>query len=280
MNHPEPLVSTQWLADHLADEKVRILDGSWYLPQFGRDSRAEYQQGHIPGAVFCDLDAMSDPDTRLPHMLPPAQQFAREAGRLGVANDMLVVAYDGSGFNMSAPRIWWMFRAFGHEQVVVLDGGFKKWRAEGRPVERGDFIPKPGTFIPGKSLESVRTLEDMKENLVTRREQVLDARSRGRFAGTDPEPRPGVRSGHIPGSSNLPFQELVGDDGTLLPAERLRARYEGAGIDLSRPVVTTCGSGTTACALLLGLSVLGVKSTALYDGSWSEWGDKIEGLRD
>lgn len=272
MNHPGPLVSTGWLNDHIGDEKVRILDGSWYLPQSGRDPRAEYEQGHIPGAVFCDLDAMSDPDTQLPHMLPSAEQFAREAGRLGVANEMMVVVYDGSGFNMSAPRIWWMFRAFGHEHVAVLDGGLRKWRAEGRPVEPGSVIPTPRTFIPGSSLESVRTLDQVKENLVTRREQVLDARSRGRFAGTDPEPRPGLRGGHIPGSSNLPFQELVADDGTLLPLEPLRARYEAAGIDLSRPVVTTCGSGTSACALLLGLHVLGVKTTALYDGSWSEWG--------
>jgi thiosulfate/3-mercaptopyruvate sulfurtransferase len=205
-------------------------------------------------------------------MLPSAEQFAREAGRLGVANEMMVVVYDGSGFNLSAPRIWFMFRAFGHERVAVLDGGLRKWRAEGRPVEPGSVIPTPRTFIPGSSLESVRTLDQVKENLVTRREQVLDARSRGRFAGTDPEPRPGLRGGHIPGSSNLPFQELVADDGTLLPLERLRARYEAAGIDLSRPVVTTCGSGTSACALLLGLHVLGVKTTALYDGSWSEWG--------
>jgi thiosulfate/3-mercaptopyruvate sulfurtransferase len=272
MSLPQPLVTTQWLAHHLDDATVRILDGSWYLPQSGRNARAEYEQGHVPGAVFCDLDAMSDPDTRLPHMLPSARQFARDAGLLGVANDMVVVVYDDSGVNMSAPRIWWMFRAFGHEQVAVLDGGFRKWRAEGRPVERGNLIPTPRTFVPGCGLETVRTLEQIRENLVTQQEQVLDARSRGRFAGTEPEPRPGVRGGHIPGSANLPFQELVGDDGTLLSPERMRARYEEAGIDLSRPVVTTCGSGTTACALLLGLHVLGVKSAALYDGSWSEWG--------
>jgi thiosulfate/3-mercaptopyruvate sulfurtransferase len=205
-------------------------------------------------------------------MLPSPDLFSRQAGLLGIGNDTLVVVYDGSGLNMTAPRIWWTFRAFGHERVAVLDGGFKKWQAEGRAVESGMVTPVPQTFRAGPSLETVRSLQQMQANLESGREQVLDARSRGRFQGTDPEPRPGLRSGHIPGSENLPYQELMAKDGTLLPPTELRARYAAAGIDLTRPVVTTCGSGVTACALLLGLRVVGADSVALYDGSWSEWG--------
>ena len=272
MNYPMPLVSTEWLANHLADENVRVLDGSWYLPQAGRDARGEYLAGHIPGAVFCDLEKLSDRRTTLPHMLPPAEEFAAEVGRLGVGSHTFVVVYDGSGLNMSAPRIWWMFRFFGHDRVAVLDGGFEKWHREGRPMETGEVAAVPGLFIPRPGLETVRTIKDIRDNQVTREEQVLDARSRGRFAGTEPEPRPGLRAGHIPGSHNLPFPELIDEDGTMLERDSLRARYEAAGIDLTKPVVTTCGSGTTACALLLGLHVLGAGSTALYDGSWSEWG--------
>jgi thiosulfate/3-mercaptopyruvate sulfurtransferase len=272
MNFPAPLVTTDWLAGHLDDNRVRILDGSWYLPQSGRDARLEYENAHVPGAVFCDLEAISDPDTSLPHMLPPAGLFARQAGALGIGNETFVVVYDGSGFNMTAPRIWWTFRAFGHERVAVLDGGFKKWRREGRPVEAGSRAATPEVFTARASLESVRSLQDMRTNQESGGEQVLDARSPGRFQGIDPEPRPGVRGGHIPGSHNLPYQELVGSDGSLLTPAELRARYEAAGIDLAKPVVTTCGSGVTACALLLGLRTLGVRSLALYDGSWSEWG--------
>jgi thiosulfate/3-mercaptopyruvate sulfurtransferase len=205
-------------------------------------------------------------------MLPPPDVFAREAGLLGVGNDTSVVVYDGSGLNMTAPRIWWTFRAFGHARVAVLDGGRKKWLAEGRALETGALRATPRQFVAQPSLEMVRTIGDMRENQQLRREQVLDARSRGRFSGTDAEPRPGLRAGHIPGSHNLPYQELIAEDGTLLPPAELRARYEAAGIDLEKPVVTTCGSGVTACALLLGLRVLETGSAALYDGSWSEWG--------
>jgi thiosulfate/3-mercaptopyruvate sulfurtransferase len=274
MEFPTPLVTTEWLAAHLSHPNVRILDGSWYLPQSERDARSEYERGHIPGAVFCDLEAISDPDTPLPHMLPSPEFFARQAGLLGIGDDTFVVVYDGSGLNMTAPRIWWMFRAFGHQGVAVLDGGFKKWRAEGRAVEAGMVAPVPRDFHARPSLEVVRSMEEMRANLNSGREQVLDARSRGRFQGRDPEPRPGLRSGNIPGSYNLPYQELVAKDGTLLSPAELRARYAAAGIDLARPVVTSCGSGVTACALLLGLRVLGSNSVALYDGSWSEWGSR------
>lgn len=272
MDFPTPLVTTEWLARYLSQENVRVLDGSWYLPQSGRNTRLEYEHAHIPGAVFCDLEAISDADASLPHMLPSPGQFAREAGLLGIGNDSFVVVYDSSGLSMTAPRIWWMFRAFGHERVAVLDGGLKKWREEGRATEAGIVTPAPGEFTARPSLETVRSIQDMKTNQESGREQVLDARSRGRFQGTDPEPRPGLRAGHIPGSHNLPYQELTANDGSLLPPAELRARYEAAGIDLAKPVVTTCGSGVTACALLLGLRILGARSVALYDGSWSEWG--------
>ena len=271
MNFPTPLVTTDWLAAHLSHEDVRVLDGSWYLLQSGRNPRLEYVRGHIPGAVFCDLEAISDPAASLPHMLPSPGQFARQAGLLGVANDTFVVIYDSVGL-MTAPRIWWTFRAFGHERVAVLDGGLRKWQAEGRAIDAGTVTPEPREFTAKSSLETVRSLQDMKTNQESGREQVLDARSRGRYQGIDPEPRPGLRAGHIPGSHNLPYQELTGNDGSLLPPAELRARYEAAGIDLAKPVVTTCGSGVTACALLLGLRVLGARSVALYDGSWSEWG--------
>lgn len=269
---PTPLVSTDWLAQHLGDAELRVLDASWYLPSAGRDARAEHTAAHIPGAAYCDLDDISDPDSPLPHMLPPAEQFARVVGSLGVGKDSCVVVYDGSGVNMSAPRIWWMFRAFGHDSVAILDGGLGKWRSEGRPLETGPVTPAPRSFSAGFHPELFRNYGQMKENLRSAREQVLDARSVGRFHGTEPEPRPGLRSGHIPGSKNLPYTQLVGPDGTILPADALRSAFDQAGIDLARPVVTTCGSGVTACALLLGLHLAGAASTALYDGSWSEWG--------
>lgn len=272
MTYPVPLASTEWLSRHLEDDRVRVLDASWYLPSARRDPAAEHAAGHIPGAIFCDLDAISDQQTPLPHMLPSAEQFARHAGLLGVGDDTFVVVYDASGFNMSAARVWWMFRAFGHDSVAVLDGGLGKWRSEGRPLEAGVVTASSRTFNPLARPKMVRSIEALRKNLTTVREQVLDARSRGRFAGTEPEPRAGLRGGHIPGSRNLPFTALVRPDGTLLPPAELRARFEEAGIQLDKPVVTTCGSGTTACALLLGLHVLGAGSTALYDGSWTEWG--------
>lgn len=269
---PAPLVSSDWLARHLADERLRVLDGSWYLPSVGRDARAEYAAEHIPGAVYCDLDTISDPDSHLPHMLPTAGQFAREVGALGISNDSRVVVYDTSGANLSAARIWWMFQAFGHDAVAVLDGGLGKWRSEGKPLEAKPVNISPRSFRARFRPELVRGHERMRENLASGREQVLDARSAGRFHGTEPEPRPGLKGGHIPGSRNLPFGQLVGPDGTLLPRERLRSVFSDAGIDLARPIITTCGSGVTACALLLGLRVAGARATALYDGSWSEWG--------
>ncbi|MBM3518380.1 MAG: 3-mercaptopyruvate sulfurtransferase [Alphaproteobacteria bacterium] len=268
-----PLVDTTWLAEHLAS--VRVLDGSWYLPQQRRDSRAEYAAGHIPGALFFDIDAIADRTTGLPHMLPSPADFAAAAGAMGIANDDPVVVYDGAGL-FSAPRVWWTFRVFGHADVAVLDGGLPKWRAEGRPTTTTVPGPAPRAYRARYDSGLVRALGDMRANLASRREQVLDARSGGRFAGVEPEPRPGLRDGHIPGSRNLPFGDLIdAGRGTLLPAAGLRRRFTEAGIDLARPVVTTCGSGISAAVLALGLRVLGT-GAAVYDGSWAEWGSRSD----
>lgn len=271
-----PLVSTEWLSRHLPDPGVVVLDASWYLPSSGRNARAEYESRHIPGARFFDLDLVSDQETPLPHMLPRPDEFGRNVGQLGVTNESTVIVYDGSGANMSAARAWWMFRVFGHSRVAVLDGGIGKWEEEARPIESGSPPAAVGRFIARPVEGMVRDLDSMRVNLESKREQVLDARSRGRFAGVEPEPRIGLRGGHIPGSRSLPFTELVQGDGTLLPGRQLKEKFLAAGIDFSRPVVTTCGSGTSACALLLALEVVGVHNYGLYDGAWSEWGGRAD----
>ena len=269
------LVSTGWLADRIGTEGLRVVDGSWYLPTSGRDARAEYLAGHLPGAVFFDLDAISDGGSVLPHMLPSARQFAEQVGELGIGANDEVVVYDGSGANMSAARVWWMFRAFGHVRVAVLDGGLPKWRAEGRTLERGDVSLLPARFTAREIAEgTVRDLASVLRSRERGDEQIVDMRSAGRFSGEEPEPRPGLRGGHIPGSSNLPFNSLVQADGTLLPSEALRHRITAAGVDPARPIVATCGSGVSACALILALYRLGHDRVALYDGAWAEWGGR------
>ncbi len=268
-----PIVSTAWLADRLGSPGLRVLDASWYLPASGRDARAEYLAGHIPGALFFDLDAASDGASSLPHMLPPADQFARLAGALGIGNDSQVVVYDGSGANLSAARVWWMFRTFGHRAAAVLDGGLVKWKEEGRPLETGEPLVEPARFIARFDRNQVRSLEEVRRALADGSAQVVDLRAAGRFAGTEPEPRP-IPSGHIPGSRNLPYTTLVRADGTLLSREALRRRLAEAGIDPGRPVIATCGSGTSACALLLALDWLGSTGHSLYDGSWTEWASR------
>lgn len=270
------VVSTDWLASRLNSPGVRVVDGSWYLPGSGRNAAAEYAAGHIPKAVFFDLDASSDPDTPLPHMLPSAPAFAARMSSLGLNDPDAVVVYDGSGANFSAARVWWTFRVFGHHRVTVLDGGIVKWHRENRPIESGIVTLPPGRFTATLSREAVRDLGAIRANLNHPREQLVDLRSKGRFAGTEPEPRPGLRSGHVPGSKNLPFTELVSSDGTILPDHQLRRRLEAAGIDLSQPIVATCGSGTSACTLLLSLELLGHRNTALYDGAWTEWGGRAD----
>jgi thiosulfate/3-mercaptopyruvate sulfurtransferase len=263
------LVDTDWLAANLG--RVRVVDGSWHMPQLRRDPGADFEQTHIPGAVFFDVDAIADHTTPLPHMLPGEAEFGRAVGDLGIGDGDHVVVYDTRGV-VSAARVWWTFRAFGHDRVSVLDGGLPKWRAEGRPVESGAIRPTPRRFVARRRAELVRDLPAMRANLATAREQVLDARSRGRFTATEPEPRPGLRGGHIPGSLNLPYDTLYRPDGTLRSPDELRGAFADAGLDLDRPVVTTCGSGVTASVLALALAVAGRPDVAVYDGSWSEWG--------
>jgi thiosulfate/3-mercaptopyruvate sulfurtransferase len=268
---PSPLASTGWLADRLEAPDLVILDTSWYLPVSGRDAEQEYLAGHIPGAVFFDLDQASDPDSSLPHMLPSEGRFAEYVGGLGVSDDSLVVVYDGSGANLSAARVWWMFREFGHEGVSVLDGGLRQWRAEGRQLESGPRVRLPATFSARRARSGVSRRSDVLAALRSGGAQVVDARSAGRFAGTEPEPRAGLPSGHMPGSVNLPYTELVNPDGTGLSTDQLRSRFRGAGISLDRPVIASCGSGVSACNILLALYRLGHANALLYDGSWTEW---------
>jgi thiosulfate/3-mercaptopyruvate sulfurtransferase len=269
----DPLVSTEWLAKTLGAPGLRVLDGSWHMPQLRRDPRAEFAQAHIPGAVFFDIDAIADHATELPHMLPDAATFERAVGALGIGSGDRVVVYDVRGV-VSAARVWWTFRAFGHDAVAVLDGGLRKWRAEGRPVETGAPTTAARGFKATLRPELVRDLAAMRANVDSRRAQVLDARSAGRFAGTEPEPRAGLRGGHIPGSLNLPYDTLYREDGTLKGPAELRAAFQASGLDLARPVVTTCGSGVTASVLALALYLVGRRDVAVYDGSWSEWGGK------
>jgi thiosulfate/3-mercaptopyruvate sulfurtransferase len=269
-----PLVSTAWVAERLGRPGLRVLDASWYLPGTGRAAADEYAAGHIPGALFFDLDATSDQASPLPHMLPDAPAFARAMSALGLDDGDDLVVYDGSGTNISAARAWWTFRVFGHPRVAVLDGGLSKWRREGRSLEARVVKLPPGRFTASLEHAAVRDLAAMRALAVRPAEQIVDMRSSGRFAGTEPEPRAGLRGGHVPGSRNLPYYELVASDGTVLPPDALRRRVEAAGIDLSRPVVAMCGSGTSACTLILALHLLGHDRGALYDGSWTEWGGR------
>ena len=270
----DTIVTTEWLAAHLKDPDLRVVDGTWHMPQLKRDARHEFTDAHIPGAVFFDIDEIADTSVPLPHMLPSPPEFANAVGRLGIGDGDRVVAYDTKGGILSAARVWWTFRVFGHEQVGVLDGGLRKWRAESRPLESGTPAPPERRFRARPVPALVRSFSEMRANLASRREQVLDARSRGRFAGTEPEPRPGLRGGHIPASLNLPYEELYAPDGTLLPPAAIRERFRKAGLDLEKPVVTTCGSGVTAAVLALGLYLLGCRDVPVYDGSWTEWGGR------
>jgi thiosulfate/3-mercaptopyruvate sulfurtransferase len=272
MNETPSLVTTEWLAARLGDPNLRIADASWYLPQTGRNGRAEYEAAHIPGAVFFDLDAVSDQTTDLPHMLPNPVAFASSMRKLGIGDTDTVIFYDGAGI-YSAPRALWMIRAMGHQAAAVLDGGFPKWQREGRAVESGEPPPVLRThFTPRLQHKMIRDFAAMTANVGTRSEQVLDARSPARFRGEEAEPRPGVRPGHIPGSVNVHYARLVTPEGTMRSPSELRAIFEGMGVSLDRPAVTSCGSGVTAAIVSLALGLAGAQKTALYDGSWSEWG--------
>ncbi|MDE2182099.1 MAG: 3-mercaptopyruvate sulfurtransferase [Alphaproteobacteria bacterium] len=265
------IVTTEWLEAHLGRSDIRIADASWYLPQAGRDAKAEYSAAHIPGAVFFDIDALSDETSPWPHMLPPASVLARRLGSLGLGDGHHVVVYDGAGIYSSA-RAWWMLRAMGHERVSVLDGGLPKWKRESRSLGSGRVSPSPAAFTPKLDTTLVRDFDHMMENVRTAAEQVIDARGTPRFYAREPEPRPGVRGGHIPGSINMPYTTFTTPDGCLQPPDTLRALFARNGVDLSRPVVTSCGSGVTASIVFLALEVAGARHAALYDGSWSEWG--------
>jgi thiosulfate/3-mercaptopyruvate sulfurtransferase len=271
------LVTTDWLADRLSHPRLRVVDGSMYLPNSRRDAAAEYAVAHLPGAVFFDVEASSDRRSPLPHMLPSADDFAERMSALGLDDADDIVVYDGSGANLSAARVWWMFRVFGHDRVAVLDGGIRKWRREGRPVETGTPARPRGSFtVRRRPGDAVRDLAEVRKAAAAGGEQIVDLRSAGRFAATEPEPRPGLRGGHIPGSRNLPYDELVREDGTVLPPESLRQRIAAAGIDPSRPIIATCGSGVSACALIHALHLLGHHQVALYDGAWTEWGGRAD----
>lgn len=273
---PDPLVSTEWLAGHLGEPDLKVIDATFYLPHLQRDAAAEFVQAHLPGAVFFDIEAIADHANPLPHMLPDAKAFADAVGALGIAAGDRVVAYGGRGLIASA-RAWWMFRVFGHDRVAVLDGGSAQWKREGRALESGQPTPVPDRFAASFRPELVADLGRVRETLEGRETQVVDARSRGRFAGTEPELRPGLRGGHIPGSVSLPYNELFGgDDDAMLPAEQVAAAFAGAGVEPARPVVTTCGSGVSAAVLALGLYRLGRRDVAVYDGSWTEWGGRTD----
>ncbi len=268
----DPLVSTEWLAARIGDPKVRVIDASYKMPGVSPAPIDDYLAAHIPGAAYFDVNAVADHDNPLPHMYPSDAQFSRDAGALGISNDSLVVAYDSGGW-MAAPRAWWMFMSFGHRQVKVLDGGLAKWRSEGRDVQSGRVSLQPGQFKAAFDPSFIRAKSQIADIIASHREQLIDARARSRFEGTANEPWPGRRSGHIPSSLNLPYNDLFDAKiGTMKPIDDLKRLFAGEGLDLQRPIVTTCGSGVSAAVLTLALYRLGVRGSALYDGSWAEWG--------
>jgi thiosulfate/3-mercaptopyruvate sulfurtransferase len=272
---PDALVSTEWLANHLRAPDVRIVDATWYFAAQNRNARQEYESEHIPGAVFFDIDEISDGNSPLPHMLPPPEKFSSKVRKLGLGNGNKIVVYDAGGFTSAAARVWWMFRVFGHRDVSVLDGGLIKWLREGRPVEDLPPMPRDRHYISHFNSLLVRDLDHVKANIGSGRELVIDARPAPRFQGSADEPRPAKHQGHIPGAVNVPFGDLV-DPAThcMRPAAELQARFDAAGVDPKRPVIVSCGSGITACTVALALNLLGHEDVSVYDGSWAEWGNR------
>ena len=266
------LKSTAWLAERLGDANTVVVDGSYYLPTQNRDAKAEYRQAHIPGAVFFDINAIADTESDLPHMLPGSRLFGEEVGKLGISRDDTIVVYDGSGL-YSAPRVWWTFRIFGARNVFILDGGFPAWKAEGRPTESGESSRPRKIFHAELDTGAVATVADIQIATIDRSAQIVDARSAGRFAGRDPEPRKGLRSGHMPEALNVPFTELI-ENGRLASREKLAAAFRKGGVDTAKPIITTCGSGVTAVVLALGLDALGANLPRIFDGSWTEWASR------
>ena len=268
---PRTLVSTEWLAAHLKDADLRILDASWFLPTENRDPRADFDANHIPGARFFDIDEIADLRSDLPHMLPPVEKFLSRVRALGVGDGHQIVVYDSKGL-FSAARVWWMFKVFGHDQIAVLDGGLPKWTAEGRPTNDADPVIRDRHMLADVRHHMVKDVTEVARASKLRDYDIIDARAAERFRGDAPEPREGLRAGHIPGSKNVPFSTVLNADGTMKSAGDLRGVFTAAGVDLSKPVITTCGSGVTAAVLCLALERMGKTDHALYDGSWSEWG--------
>jgi thiosulfate/3-mercaptopyruvate sulfurtransferase len=266
------LVTTDWLAARLGEPEVSIVDGSFYLPALKRDAKAEYLAAHIPGAAFFDIDAIADHSTDLPHMLPGAKQFSKEVGALGIGRDDTIVVYDGIGLG-GAPRVWWTFRIFGAKNVYILDGGLPKWKAEGRPTESGAMPRTPRKFEAELNTRVVAGVPDVQMALLDKSAQVVDARPASRFRGEDVEPRPGIRSGHMPGARNVPVTELI-ENGRLVTPDKITERFTAGGVDLDKPIITSCGSGVTAATLWFALDAIGKAPKALYDGSWTEWGGR------
>ncbi|QGX99815.1 3-mercaptopyruvate sulfurtransferase [Roseovarius faecimaris] len=268
---PKTLVSTEWLASHIKDPDLRILDGSWYMPAEGRDARAEYEAAHIPGARFFDIDDISDQRSDLPHMAPPVEKFMSRLRAMGVGDGHQVVVYDGQGL-FSAARVWWLFRLMGQENIAVLDGGLPKWQAEGREIEDMPPIIRDRHMTVRRQNQMVKDVTQVAAAAKLGDYEILDARSAGRFRGEEPEPREGLRSGHIPGSKNVPFSSLLTADGTMKTPDELRNIFAAAGVDLAKPAITSCGSGVTAAVINLAFERIGKTDHALYDGSWTEWG--------
>jgi thiosulfate/3-mercaptopyruvate sulfurtransferase len=266
------LVTTEWLAARLGEPEVSIVDGSFYLPALKRNAREEFLTAHIPGAAFFDIDAVADHSTDLPHMLPGATQFTKEVSALGIGSDDTIVVYDGAGLG-GAPRVWWTFRIFGAKNVYILDGGLPKWKAEGRQTDHGPSRRTPRKFNAALNTAVVAGVADVQMALLDRTAQVVDARPAMRFRGEDPEPRPGIRSGHMPGAKNVPVTGLI-EDGRLVTPDRIKEKFTAGGVDLDQPVITSCGSGVTAATLWFALDAIGKAPKALYDGSWTEWGGR------
>ena len=264
------LVSTEWLDGHLTAPDIVVVDGSYYLPTMKRNARQEYLDAHVPGAVFFDIEAIADHATDLPHMLPTPEAFSSAVRDLGIGDGQTIVVYDGLGL-YGAARVWWTFRVFGAKEVFILDGGFPKWKAEGRAIEFGEVRRLPRHFTARMDHGAVAALQDVQTALATGKAQVVDARSAERFRGQAAEPRPGLRSGRMPGAFNVPYQRLI-EDGRLAPPDRLASAFASAGVDTNKPIITSCGSGVTAAILTFALDALGNDQTSLYDGSWAEWG--------
>jgi thiosulfate/3-mercaptopyruvate sulfurtransferase len=268
---PKTLVSTGWLAQHLKDPDLRVLDASWYLPAMNRNAKAEYDAAHIPGARFFDIDEVSDQRSDLPHMVPPIEKFMSRCRAMGVGDGHQIVVYDGMGI-FSAPRVWWLFKLMGQDNVAVLDGGFAKWQAEGHPIEDLPPMIRDRHMTVRRQNQMVKDVTQVSAAAKLRDQEIIDARAPARFRGEQPEPREGLRAGHIPGAKNVYFADLLNEDQTMKDPMTLKGIFESAGVDLSKPAITSCGSGVTAAVLSLAMTCMGKSDHSLYDGSWAEWG--------